>query len=97
MRSLVACALAVLCGWVGAALPPQHHNARDLEVMIAFARAHPAVMASLRAIDLRERQVLFGQDCIARFEREPVERPMPGPGPRLRFAQANCPIGPREP
>jgi hypothetical protein len=54
-------------------------------------------MASLRAIDLRERQVLFGQDCIARFEREPVERPMPGPGPMLRFAQSNCPIGPREP
>jgi hypothetical protein len=97
MRKILALAIFILATAARAALPPQHHNARDLDVMVAFARAHPVVMASLRSIDLRERRVLFGQDCVARFEREPVERPMPGPGPMLRLAGSNCPVGPREP
>jgi hypothetical protein len=46
--------------------------------------------------------VLAGPACatlprVARFEREPVDRPMPGPGPKLRFAGSTCPVGPREP
>ena len=97
LMMLTAAAFVMLTAAAHAALPPQHHNARDLDAMVAFARAHPAVMASLRAIDLREHQLLFGENCTARFEREPVEKPMPGPGPRLRFAGANCPVGPREP
>lgn len=96
-RLLHIAALTVVSGPVCAALPPQHHNARDLDVMIAFARTHPTVMSSLRAIDLRNRQLLFGEHCVARFEREPGARPMPGPGPMLRFAGSTCEVGPREP
>ena len=71
MRTMLQAALlAALAGPACAALPPQHHNARDLDVMVAFAREHPSVMASLRAIDLRGRRLLFGEDCVARFERE---------------------------
>lgn len=96
-RILHIAALAAVSGPIGAALPPQHHNARDLDAMVAFARAHPAVMGSLRVVDLHGRRLLFGENCVARFEREPVERPMPGPGPMLRFAGSNCPVGAREP
>jgi hypothetical protein len=53
---------AALASPASAALPPQHQNAKDLDVIVAFVKQHPKVMASLNTIDLNRRTVTFGED-----------------------------------
>jgi hypothetical protein len=77
---------------VSAALPPQYQNARDLDALVAFVKAHHRVIASLEGIDLSEQRVRFGNGCEARFERAPLPPGMVGPARPLTLQSANCPL-----
>ncbi|MEA5398758.1 hypothetical protein VB734_01710 [Synechococcus sp. BA-124 BA4] len=85
---------AALASPASAALPPQDQNAKDLDVIVAFVKQHPKVMASLNTIDLSRRTVTFGDNCIATFAREQKTVP-PGfvsPAASLVFSSSTCPI-----
>ncbi|MEI8301867.1 MAG: hypothetical protein WCG13_01145 [Burkholderiales bacterium] len=84
--------LLVAAGPALAALPPQHQNAKDLDALVAFVKAHARVIASLEGIDLHEQRVRFGNGCEARFDREPLPAGMVGPARPLRLQSANCPL-----
>ena len=93
MRTILASlAIAIVPIAASAALPPVYQNESDLNVMVEFARSHPLVLESLRAIDLERRLVLYRDTCMARFERPRRATPMPGPAPALRYVGSNCPI-----
>ena len=81
----IACAPAAF-----AVLPPHHHNANDLGTLVAFAHQHPDIMASLERIDLRQRQIRFGDGCIAQFKRPPSTRI--GPAPALELDYLTCAV-----
>ena len=91
MRLILASLVALLApGPSLAALPPVYQNDKDLTVMVDFARSHPTVMESLRAIDLERREIRYGAQCVARFERPRQPGMMPGPAPALRFSGSTC-------
>ena len=46
--------LPLLASPARAALPPQYQNAKDLDALVAFVKAHHRVIASLEGIDLSE-------------------------------------------
>lgn len=77
----------------GAALPPRFQNAKDLDVMVAWAKDHPQVMESLRAIDVQEKIVAYGKDCRATFARAIRIKPAGwvGPAAPLEFQSSTCP------
>lgn len=97
LPALIAATWAALPVVAMAALPPVVQNARDLDVMVGFVRQHPAVLQTLKAIDLQGLVVRFGADCEARFGREASARVRPGPAPPLEFRDSNCPIGAARP
>jgi hypothetical protein len=93
---LIGIAYSLPCN---AALPPVYQNALDLEVMVQFLQQHPVVLESLRMIDLQNKLIHFGKDCVARFDHvwpKSADRTPPGPWPPLQFLDANCPIGPEK-
>ena len=54
LRASCAAALSfVFAQPVFAALPPQYQNAKDLDVMVEYVKAHPAVAAAIRSIDMQ--------------------------------------------
>jgi hypothetical protein len=85
---------AALTSSVSAALPPQYQNAKDLDVIVAFVKQHPKVMASLKTIDLSRAAVTFGEECLAMFAREKrlVPPGFAGPAEPLVFSSSNCPV-----
>lgn len=84
--------LPLLASPARAALPPQYQNAKDLDALVAFVKAHHRVIASLEGIDLSEQRVRFGNGCEARFERAPLPPGMVGPARPLTLQSANCPL-----
>lgn len=96
---LVAIILTGFSGIGGAALPPRVQSINDLDVMVAFVRAHPRVAGSLVSIDMVNKVVHFRPDCRAQFARKeklPGIGPIPGPAPVLEFKQSNCSLKKRE-
>lgn len=86
-----------------AALPPQHRNSSDLNIMIDFVKSHKKVMATLRSIDLEKFVVRYsdsyrGDECVASFGREaapemPEGQPRPvGPKQSLEFKSSTCSV-----
>ena len=75
-----------------AALPPQVQNEKDLAVMVAYAKSHPKVMATLRTIDLEAKVIRFGAGCKAIFHRKESLKPkmMVGPAEPLEFKRSTC-------
>lgn len=77
-----------------AALPPQHQNRRDLEVMLAFIQQHPRVEAGLNSIDLDAYTVRYELGCIATFIRNVQPKPQGWVGPMdpIIFKESSCPL-----
>jgi hypothetical protein len=94
LRPLLTAALALPLTATAAlaALPPWHQNAKDLDVMVAFIKAHQRVAGTLRSIDLQTYSVRFDRSCVAHFMREQVKRPPGWVGPQapLVFHHSNC-------
>lgn len=90
---LAVLVLCIITGVVTAALPPQHQNEKDLDVMMDYIKANPEVFSGLQAIDLVAMSVYYGDGCSARFARKFVDRPegWVGPAAPLEFIEANCP------
>ena len=80
-------------GVAQAALPPQHQNEKDLQVMMDYVKANPDVISALHAIDLNYYTVYFGEGCSVVFERERIEREdgWVGPAAPLVFKAKQCP------
>ena len=79
-------------GAARAALPPQYQNMRDLNVMVEFAKQHPAVSANLKSIDLTKYTVHYGNHCKAVFGRKQRRYEVMGPAAPLEFKGSNCPV-----
>jgi hypothetical protein len=95
MKKLLTAALGItLAACASAALPPQYQNAKDLDVMIAFAKQHQRVISTLKSIDLQTNSVSFGEDCVARFTRtqSQFQPGLVGPAAPLVFSSSNCPL-----
>lgn len=95
MKKLLAVLLFLLCAQTSfAVLPPQYQNTKDLDVMVAFVKAHAYVSATLRAIDLEHQSVVYADGCKAFFGREKTKKPAGwvGPAEPLVFTQATCKI-----
>jgi len=93
-KKSAALVLLLLCsGLVQAALPPQHQNEKDLDVMLSYVKSHPDVLSSLQAIDLGVLTVYYGEGCSAEFTRKVVERPegWVGPAEPLVLEKKFCP------
>ncbi|MEA3411077.1 MAG: hypothetical protein U9R74_06000 [Pseudomonadota bacterium] len=75
-----------------AALPPQHQNMKDLDVMVNFVRARPEVSSTLHSIDLSGYTIHYGNGCKAVFVRKSLDRPqgLVGPAGPLEFSHAGC-------
>ena len=78
---------------VQAALPPQHQNANDLNALLSYVKASPAIMSQLQAIDLISKTVFYGDGCTAVFERLVIEKPegWVGPADPLVIKKDSCP------
>lgn len=95
MKKLLGVVTLLFCAQTSyALLPPQYQNAKDLDVMVAFVKAHAYVSATLRAIDLEHRTILYADGCRAYFGRQKTEKPMGwvGPAEPMVFTQATCKI-----
>lgn len=75
-----------------AALPPKYQNLKDLNVMTEFVKKHDRVMETLKSIDFKNRQVIYGDDCIASFGRayKPKPKGWVGPADPLEFKKSTC-------
>ncbi len=75
-----------------AALPPEHQNIKDLDVMVEFVKTHPKVAATIRKISVVDRKVYFGAGCKAVFVRKPSAHPAgwAGPAAPLVFKRSTC-------
>ncbi|SCX90716.1 hypothetical protein [Desulfoluna spongiiphila] len=75
-----------------AALPPQHQNMEDLEVMMDYIKTHPEVAAKVTSIDLKEYTVYYGNGCKAIFGRKKTVKPkgLVGPADPLEFKKRSC-------
>lgn len=96
MKRLFLCMVAVALSYaVFAALPPQHQNLKDLEVMVNFVKSHTVVAAELESINLEQKTIYFGDHCRAVFTRQAKKRPKGwvGPAEPLVFKSADCDIG----
>ncbi|MBS0457248.1 MAG: hypothetical protein JSS44_07975 [Proteobacteria bacterium] len=89
--------LLLLSGWAlmlpaSAALPPQYQNAKDLDVMVGYLKAHEAVMATFTSIDLQHFVIHFGADCQIVFGRAYKPKPAGwvGPADPLEFKRSTC-------
>ena len=76
-----------------AALPPQHQNMKDLQAMMSYVSASPAIMSGLQAIDLISKTVFYGDGCTAVFERLVIDKPegWVGPADPLVIKNDSCP------
>lgn len=95
MKKLLGVVALLFCAQTSyALLPPQYQNAKDLDVMVAFVKAHAYVSATLRSIDLERGTIYYGESCSAVFVREKAEKPQGwvGPAAPLVFRQATCKI-----
>lgn len=91
-QALVLLTSVLLAGMAQAALPPQYQNTHDLDAMVAFIKANPAVAGTLRSIDMETYTIHYGKDCRAVFGRKKVPENMPGPAGALVFKSSTCKI-----
>ncbi|WP_300668445.1 hypothetical protein [Desulfoluna sp.] len=79
-------------GTAMAALPPQYQNANDLDVMVAYIKAHPEVAARLKSIDLKSYTIHFGEGGSVIFGRKKRVKPFGwvGPAAPLEFKKRTC-------
>lgn len=77
-----------------AALPPKYQNLKDLNVMTEFVKKHDRIMETLKSIDFKNRQVVYGDDCIASFDRayKPKPKGWVGPADPLEFKESTCEV-----
>lgn len=77
-----------------AALPPEYQNEKDLKVMVKFIQEHEKVIATLKKLDFVGKNVYFGANCVAKFDRKHKPKPKRwvGSADPLEFKQANCEI-----
>jgi len=86
--------LILSMGALFAALPPEHQNMKDLNVMVDFVKSHPKVAATIREISVVDRKVYFGAGCKAIFVRKASAKPAGwvGPAEPLVFKRSTCPV-----
>jgi len=77
-----------------AALPPQVQKAKDLDAMTSFVEKHPIVSSTLISINIYNKEVHYGDGCIAKFGRKFSFHPpgWVGPASALEFKDSTCAV-----
>lgn len=79
-------------GIPSAALPPQYQNMKDLDVILEYIRAHPAVCSGLKLTDLSPMTVYYGHNCKVVFGIKASPKPpgWVGPADPLELQSSGC-------